>query len=150
MPELTDTLLTLIEENEGYRTALGFRKSEGVKGVKSTSLTAKEIHIKLARPVLIDHESGYWSLNTPEELENVIRQRLIRYATYSNTKIVLDLSLCYSIKKTFEMTRRKLEATGSGYIPPDEDEDANGDDGQLNGNGEKTLWGACFNILLVL
>lgn len=92
MPELMDSLLTLIEENEGFRTALGFRKSGKVKGTKGTGLTAKDVNLKLAR-VLIDHESGQWSKNSPLELENTIRQRIVTYGTYPLALIVLNLHL---------------------------------------------------------
>lgn len=50
------------------------------------------------------------------------------------------------MKKTFDAARRKLEATGSGYIPPDEDEGSNPGNGQASGGGEHTLWSMYFSF----
>ena len=74
--ELTDSLLTIIEDNEGRRIALGFKKSDHVKSSGQSGLSIKDHCTKIAQLLLVNHPSCKWADNSPEELQNIIKQRV--------------------------------------------------------------------------
>ena len=77
MPELTDRLLTCIEENEACRIALGFSKGSDVNAGKQSGQRLTDHCERLAEQVLIQHESNTWKDVKPKALVNAVRQRIV-------------------------------------------------------------------------
>lgn len=68
--------MTIIEDNEGRRIALGFKKSDRMKGSGQSGLSIKDHCAKIAQLLLVNHPSQKWADNSPEELQNIIKQRV--------------------------------------------------------------------------
>ncbi|KAF6748070.1 hypothetical protein DFP72DRAFT_853888 [Ephemerocybe angulata] len=118
MPELTDALLTKIEENEPRRTALGFTKGNSEDG--SAGKMTTHHHTTLAKLVLIPHESGLWKDVDPKDLSQAVRYRIVAMHLYS-------------MKQIFNQCREDLKATGNEIVMEGKEDTLTGD--------LKNIWG---------
>lgn len=79
MHDLTDALLTAIEDNNIRRTALGFTKGDTSAAGKQSGEKLTVHHAALAETALIPHKSGLWLEVDAKELVQPVRYRIHRY-----------------------------------------------------------------------
>ena len=73
--DLTDTLLTIIEENATYKVAFGFDKGD-VGSVPTGGKKVVDLHRSIARKMFIDIEDAKYTEDDIEGLKDCIKNRI--------------------------------------------------------------------------
>ncbi|KAJ3524780.1 hypothetical protein NMY22_g10854 [Coprinellus aureogranulatus] len=107
--ELTDGLVTEIEDNEPRRIALGFTKGDHDGGGKQSGETLTVHYLHLGEKAVRSHPSGKWAAIEDKELAQAVRYRV------------------HALKKKFQEYRLQLKDTGNGIIMAGKEDTLTGD-----------------------
>ncbi|KAG8983073.1 hypothetical protein FRB90_006316 [Tulasnella sp. 427] len=99
---LTDTLITLVEDDEYAWTALGFAPGKGVNAGKTNGEKQTYYHKKYATKVLKSDPTGLWATADEGKLAIAIKNRISQ------------------LKKAFATHKKTMGATGAGLENEDE------------------------------
>ena len=134
---LTDTLLTLIEDNATYKVAFGFDKGD-VGSIPTGGKKLGEHHQSLACALFINEVNPSWSEEDIPQLKDTVKNRILSYLLFYLTfsmKYLLTMFVSFSLKTNYKKHRSEMSETGQGLL------DEGREDEITQGSELANVWG---------